>query len=67
MIPILDIGSRCISCDNCTQICPENAIFIKNNEYSIDNRSCTLCQLCLEVCPIDCIRLLVDDSSKKDT
>lgn len=56
MMPQLQINARCISCDNCRLLCPEDAIVTDGRDYSIENWSCTLCGICLEVCPIDCIK-----------
>lgn len=57
-MPTLEINIRCISCDNCRLICPENAILTNGKTYSIDTWSCTLCGLCTEVCPTDAIDLI---------
>lgn len=54
-IPTLVINANCISCDQCAQVCPENAILHYQNEYSIEIWSCTLCYLCVEICPSDSI------------
>jgi pyruvate formate lyase activating enzyme len=56
MFPSLEIVSTCIHCDNCKQICPEKAITIED-DYIIDNFSCTLCNLCIAVCPEDSIKI----------
>ncbi|MBT3584969.1 MAG: 4Fe-4S binding protein [Halobacteriovoraceae bacterium] len=58
MIPILEINSTCIACDNCLYICPENAVLKNKNQYAIETWSCTLCNFCVEVCPVDCIKLI---------
>ena len=56
MLKQLKITNRCISCDNCRLICPENSVFVQSKEYFIDNWSCTFCKLCVEICPVDCIK-----------
>lgn len=62
MKPALEINHKCISCDNCALICPENAIHQVKNEYFIEKWSCTLCGFCLQVCPVDSIqKVIVDD------
>lgn len=62
MLPKLQINNRCIQCDNCNVVCPENAIIVNDNVYTIDNWSCTLCDLCVEACPVDCIKLIQEES-----
>ena len=52
----LEITSRCVNCDNCRLICPENSVFKNNEDYFIDTWSCTLCHACIEVCPVDSIK-----------
>ncbi len=66
MIPVLEINNRCISCDNCRLICPENSIMITNKKYFIETWSCTLCNLCVLICPVDCIKLIESDSTNPD-
>jgi len=56
--PILEIHNRCIKCDLCRQLCPENSVLKESGTYLIENWSCTLCGLCVEVCPVDAIRLI---------
>ena len=52
----LEITSRCIGCDNCRLICPENSIFKNKDEYIIETWSCTFCNACTLVCPVECIK-----------
>ena len=56
MSTILEINSRCISCDLCKEICPQNAIISSYQSYFIESSSCTLCQYCIELCPVDSIK-----------
>lgn len=62
MIPHLNINDRCVNCDLCYLVCPENSVYRETvRPYSIDKWSCTLCNLCVEVCPVDCIKLIEQD------
>lgn len=56
-IPTLEITNRCISCDNCNLICPEDAIITDGTTYKVDQWACIFCNLCIEACPVDCIKL----------
>lgn len=58
MTPYLEISSRCISCDNCNLLCPENAILVSRGVYTVETWACTLCNICIEICPVDCIKLI---------
>lgn len=52
---ILEIGENCFGCYSCFNICPNNAIEMKENDegfkYPIINDNCTNCGLCRKVCP----------------
>lgn len=56
--PVLEINYKCISCDNCVLICPENAVHVTKGDYFIEQWACTLCGFCLQVCPVDSIQLI---------
>lgn len=58
MLEKLEINNTCISCDACSQNCPENSIISNGIDYAIDPWSCTQCGICIEVCPSDCIKLI---------
>ncbi len=45
----------CIGCSKCFQVCPFDAITMKNNLAYIDFIACKLCRKCVEVCPTDAI------------
>ncbi|MCF8058030.1 MAG: 4Fe-4S binding protein [Bacteriovoracaceae bacterium] len=58
----LEVNTRCINCDVCRVICPEDSVTLFNGQYLIDNWSCTLCGLCVELCPTDAIKVLETES-----
>jgi len=41
----------CKNCDECTKICPPNALTRKGEDLIFDYRQCIRCFCCLEVCP----------------
>ena len=49
--------SRCISCENCIKICPENAISLGESGISIDRTLCNLCFKCIDVCDSNALEI----------
>ncbi len=46
----------CNACTRCSDICPENAIALKDGRItSIDRAKCTMCLKCVDVCYMDAI------------
>lgn len=44
--------NKCIGCDSCVEICPENALTLTKTEGIItDFEKCVLCGKCADVCP----------------
>ncbi|NOY86319.1 MAG: 4Fe-4S dicluster domain-containing protein [Deltaproteobacteria bacterium] len=41
----------CDQCGECTEACPEDAIYLEDGIYSIDPDDCTGCGVCVEACP----------------
>ncbi|MBT4937309.1 4Fe-4S binding protein [Candidatus Peregrinibacteria bacterium] len=66
-LPHLEISNRCIQCDNCRLICPDNAIIMHNQEYYISVHACTLCMICTEICPTDCIKQRTPSRDEQST
>jgi ferredoxin len=51
------ISEDCINCYACIDICPEEAISIKDGIHVIDSDACSNCGACDDVCPADAIKL----------
>ncbi len=53
----------CIGLGDCVKICPQHAIYIKNNT-AIVTRQCIGCGKCIDICPIQIIRLIPSNTSE---
>jgi ferredoxin len=51
------ITKDCVSCGECVEICPKNAITIKTKKAHIDYSKCIRCYCCHEVCTYRAISL----------
>jgi uncharacterized protein (DUF362 family)/ferredoxin len=48
---------NCTACGQCIEICPKQAIQIKDNRAFVDYSKCIACYCCHEICPYDAIKL----------
>ena len=48
---------KCTGCNDCVQLCPLEAIQLKDNVAVIDEDTCTECGLCVYECPNGAISL----------
>lgn len=48
--------SLCVGCNECGNICPANAITMKNKKAVIDRKKCIRCFCCQEFCPAGAMR-----------
>ncbi len=46
---------RCTGCENCLDICPTDAISMRNGTAFIEESLCAACEVCLDVCPQNAI------------
>ncbi len=52
------IGSRCIGCQTCRDICPNGALFHEPEGIRIDRSLCQGCGTCAEECPSTALELM---------
>lgn len=48
---------KCTTCGQCVEICPKEAIQIKDKRAMVDYKRCIACYCCHEVCPYEAIEL----------
>ena len=56
MIPVVD-GVKCTGCGECADVCPPEAITIKDDVAVIAERFCEECGECADACPEGAITL----------
>jgi pyruvate formate lyase activating enzyme len=49
---------KCIGCDECVKICPNQALFLTRKKLTIDREICSLCGVCAKNCPSGAIELI---------
>ena len=48
---------KCTACGQCVEICPKQAIQIRDHRAMVDYTKCIACYCCHEICPYEAIRL----------
>ena len=59
-IPVTDCDYGCLGFGTCQQVCPENAISVKNGVAVVNSLKCVGCGLCAKACPRGLIELVPD-------
>lgn len=57
--PVID-RDKCKGCGKCWEVCPDNAIKIKDGKVLIDFRYCKGCGICANECPLGAIKMEVE-------
>lgn len=47
---VVKYTNKCIGCGKCLEVCPTDAIYVKDNEIYFDAKACNQCSKCVEVC-----------------
>ncbi|ACL01873.1 Pyruvate formate lyase activating enzyme [Desulfatibacillum aliphaticivorans] len=60
------IGSRCIGCRSCVEVCPHNALELTQEGMQIDRGLCEGCGRCADECPSTAMEMLGEDRTLED-
>jgi len=50
-------AALCDYCGSCLAVCPEDCLYLRETEISIDLEACSYCLNCIKVCPLKIITL----------
>ena len=56
MIPVIN-KEECMGCGNCVEICPPQAIVMKDEKAFVEEDLCEECGFCAAECPIKAIAI----------
>ncbi len=48
---------ECTGCETCVEVCPAEAISMKDDKAEIDQEKCTQCETCVPECPVEAIKV----------
>jgi len=48
---------ECTGCETCVEVCPVEAISMKDDKAFIDADKCTECETCVAECPVEAIKV----------
>ena len=48
---------ECTGCETCVEVCPVEAITMKDDKAVIDQETCTECETCVAECPVEAIKV----------
>ncbi|MDO5849019.1 MAG: 4Fe-4S binding protein [Methanobrevibacter sp.] len=59
-VELIAIGSDCVRCNLCVEVCPVDAIDEANlfKIAEIRQDDCVKCEICVQTCPITCIKII---------
>ena len=58
--PVIDQES-CKKCGICRDVCPDDAVKVKEEQYEIDYDFCKGCGICAHECTADAIKMLPEE------
>jgi NAD-dependent dihydropyrimidine dehydrogenase PreA subunit len=58
-------GEKCAGCGVCEDVCPVEAIRVRDGMARIDQHRCNECQACVEACPNQAILVVIEPAEEK--
>ncbi len=49
--------AKCTGCGNCVEVCPVEAIALKDEKADIDADTCVDCGACVDECPVEAVSM----------
>jgi ferredoxin len=57
-LPVVVVDrDECTGCETCVDVCPVQAISMKEEKAQIDPETCTECETCVAECPVEAIKV----------
>lgn len=50
-------SEKCNGCGACTEVCPSDALSIKDEKAVVDAEACIDCEVCVEECPSEALTM----------
>ena len=50
-------SGKCTGCGSCVEVCPVEAIALKDDKAGVDADTCVDCGTCVDECPVEAISL----------
>lgn len=63
MIPIINV-EECTGCGNCVEVCPPEALSLKEDKARLAEDLCEECGFCAPECPVNAISIPFPRSGK---
>jgi ferredoxin len=64
MLPIIDL-EECTGCGNCVEVCPPEALTLKEGKAYLAEDLCEECGFCAAECPVEAISIPFPRSTDK--
>jgi ferredoxin len=58
-------GEKCAGCGVCGDVCPVEAIRVRDSVARIDQDRCNECEACVEACPNEAILVVIEPAEEK--
>ena len=63
---IMLYADKCIHCNACVSVCPQNAHLLDENGHTVMREKCTPCGRCADICPTGAVEICGKDMTVKE-